>query len=361
MPALFEALEDPDEAVRHAAARALSEQKLSPDDIGSLERALGSADTYVRGVRGVAPGQLRRGAAPAVPALAAVLEEPDTHVVVSAALARIGPGPAEAVPALLAELASPDAGRRWRAAKALGRIGPAAAPAVAALAEGPVGSQREGAPSRGAGAGPDRPGGAGGGAELQRATGDRGSRGPARGPQGPRPAAAVTTGGRLESGGGDQTMNDGPCVQERYAPENHCFGCGPANPKGLRIRSFEDGEVLRAEWTPEPHHEAFDGMLNGGIIGTLLDCHSNWAAALHLMKAKGLEIAAVHGDRGVPRQAEAGHARPTGRCASPRGWWSRRATGRRWRRSSRPAGRSTATCRGVFVAVREGHPAYHRW
>ena len=24
-------------------------------------------------------------------------------------------------------------------------------------------------------------------------------------------------------------------------------------------------------------------------------------------------------------------------------------------------GRVTATCRGVFVAVEEGHPAYHRW
>ena len=24
-------------------------------------------------------------------------------------------------------------------------------------------------------------------------------------------------------------------------------------------------------------------------------------------------------------------------------------------------GKITATCRGTFVAVREGHPAYHRW
>jgi acyl-coenzyme A thioesterase PaaI-like protein len=24
-------------------------------------------------------------------------------------------------------------------------------------------------------------------------------------------------------------------------------------------------------------------------------------------------------------------------------------------------GKVTATCRGVFVAVKEGHPAYHRW
>ena len=41
-------------------------------------------------------------------------------------------------------------------------------------------------------------------------------------------------------------MSDARSVQERYAPENRCFGCGPANPKGLRIRSFEDREGLSA-------------------------------------------------------------------------------------------------------------------
>jgi len=25
------------------------------------------------------------------------------------------------------------------------------------------------------------------------------------------------------------------------------------------------------------------------------------------------------------------------------------------------AGKVCATCRGIFVAVKEGHPAYHRW
>src|SRR4030066_71777 len=82
-------------------------------------------------------------------------------------------------------------------------------------------------------------------------------------------------------------MSDSRSVQERYAPENRCFGCGPANPKGLRIRSFEDREGLSAEWTPETHHQAWEGAVNGGILGALLDCHSNWAAALHLMREAG--------------------------------------------------------------------------
>src|SRR5690242_16131549 len=73
-------------------------------------------------------------------------------------------------------------------------------------------------------------------------------------------------------------------LQEQYAPANSCFGCGPANPEGLHIRSFpKNGEVI-AEWSAQPKYEAFPGVLNGGIIGALLDCHCNWTAAYHLMK-----------------------------------------------------------------------------
>src|SRR5206468_6708796 len=78
-------------------------------------------------------------------------------------------------------------------------------------------------------------------------------------------------------------------LQETYAPNNVCFGCGPANEKGLRIRSFVRGDEVVAEWQPETHHEAFAGVLNGGIIGALLDCHSNWAATWRLMKQAGTD------------------------------------------------------------------------
>src|SRR2546427_6134944 len=82
---------------------------------------------------------------------------------------------------------------------------------------------------------------------------------------------------------------DNDSLQARYAPATRCFGCGPANEKGLRIKSrVVDGELV-AQWTPEPHHEAYAGMLNGGIIGTLLDCHGNWAAAYYLMTRDRLD------------------------------------------------------------------------
>ena len=61
-------------------------------------------------------------------------------------------------------------------------------------------------------------------------------------------------------------------IQETYAPNLACFGCGPANPKGLHVRSFAEGDEVVAEWQPSKEYEAFEGMLSGGIIGTLLDC-----------------------------------------------------------------------------------------
>ena len=78
-------------------------------------------------------------------------------------------------------------------------------------------------------------------------------------------------------------------LQERYAPKNSCWGCGPANADGLRIRSFAKNGEFVAEWKPQPKYEAFPGVLNGGIIGTLLDCHCNWTAAYHLMKNAGAD------------------------------------------------------------------------
>ena len=149
-------------------------------------------------------------------------------------------------------------------------------------------------------------------------------------------------------------------VQERYAPENICFGCGPANPKGLRIRSFEEGDTLIADWMPESHHQAFPGALNGGIVGALLDCHSNWCAALHLKTRRGSSElpSTVTAEYSVKMMA------PTPSTTSLR------LRARVIESSDRKAvieasleseGRVTATCRGVFVAVEPGHPAYHRW
>src|ERR1700756_2158639 len=78
-------------------------------------------------------------------------------------------------------------------------------------------------------------------------------------------------------------------LQEKFAPANSCWGCGPANAEGLRIRSVPRNGEVGAEWQPQKKYEAFPGVWNGGVIGTLLDCHCNWTAAYHLMKRAGAD------------------------------------------------------------------------
>jgi acyl-coenzyme A thioesterase PaaI-like protein len=73
------------------------------------------------------------------------------------------------------------------------------------------------------------------------------------------------------------TNIEGQSIQERLYPSLTCFGCGHANPRGLRLRSFLDDGVVTARFTPWPEHDNGMGYLNGGIISTVLDCHGGAA------------------------------------------------------------------------------------
>jgi len=159
-------------------------------------------------------------------------------------------------------------------------------------------------------------------------------------------------------------MPDEPCVQERYAPASVCFGCGPANSEGLHVRSFPDpGREggLVATWTPEAHHHAFGDVLQGGIVGTIMDCHANWAAALAIMRARGDERppATVTADYEVRLLAPTPMDRPLTLRSWPVEAAGRRATSEAHIETA--DGTVTALFRGHFVAVREEHPAHERW
>jgi acyl-coenzyme A thioesterase PaaI-like protein len=152
-------------------------------------------------------------------------------------------------------------------------------------------------------------------------------------------------------------------LQERYGAHTICFGCGPANPEGLHIRSFpaaDGSEEVVADWTPGPNHEAFPGVLNGGIIGTLMDCHSNWTAAYAVMRRRGADK--------PPTTVTAEYAikllrpTPTDGPVHLRARVVEIADDRAIVVATMEAGGGvTATCRGTFVAVRPGHPAYEHW
>ena len=144
-------------------------------------------------------------------------------------------------------------------------------------------------------------------------------------------------------------MVDERSLQDIHWPEGMCFGCGPRNEKGLRIKSFVQGDELEAEWRPESYHQAFPGILNGGIIGTLLDCHSNMTAWVALTDGGRIPGTTVTAEFAVKL------ARPTP-IDAPLKLFARAVeiSGRKARVEARieANGEVTATCEGTFVKLR---------
>ncbi len=59
---------------------------------------------------------------------------------------------------------------------------------------------------------------------------------------------------------------------------HRCWGCGTRNEQGLQIKSHWSGQEGReaiCTWQPAAHYMAGPKqVLNGGIIATVIDCHS---------------------------------------------------------------------------------------
>ena len=75
-------------------------------------------------------------------------------------------------------------------------------------------------------------------------------------------------------------------IQDRLYPDLPCFGCGPSNPRGLQLKSHAADGFVVARFTPWPEHDNGLGYLNGGIISTILDCHSG-ATVIHEAEQRG--------------------------------------------------------------------------
>lgn len=79
-------------------------------------------------------------------------------------------------------------------------------------------------------------------------------------------------------------------IQAHYDPNAAiCYGCGYNNPHGLHIQTYWDGEVGTCTFTPKPEHTAFPGYVYGGLLASLIDCHSIGTAIAAMYDAEGRE------------------------------------------------------------------------
>ncbi|HDR9024181.1 TPA: PaaI family thioesterase [Burkholderia vietnamiensis] len=78
-------------------------------------------------------------------------------------------------------------------------------------------------------------------------------------------------------------------IQDNYhAKFAHCYGCGPANPHGHKLKSYLVGDEVVARFTPAAMYSGgYPGNVYGGMIASLLDCHGTASAAAFAYRSLG--------------------------------------------------------------------------
>jgi acyl-coenzyme A thioesterase PaaI-like protein len=98
-----------------------------------------------------------------------------------------------------------------------------------------------------------------------------------------------------------------------YYPDDlsHCYGCGRLNEHGHQIKSYWDGEETVCTFHPQPYHTAIPGFVYGGLIASLIDCHSTGTAAAATYREEGRAMDTEPPVRFVTASLRVDYLRPT--------------------------------------------------
>jgi acyl-coenzyme A thioesterase PaaI-like protein len=112
--------------------------------------------------------------------------------------------------------------------------------------------------------------------------------------------------------GTDEDAALGPAIQDFYPDElAECYGCGRRNEHGLHIRSRWDGDETVAVYTPREYHTAIPGIVYGGLVASVIDCHGTGSAALAGYRAAQREPGSEPPLRYVTASLHVDFVRPT--------------------------------------------------
>ena len=107
-------------------------------------------------------------------------------------------------------------------------------------------------------------------------------------------------------------MRDGTAFQDHYAETYaQCYGCGRLNAHGLHIRSRWEGDETVCTFVPRPEHTAIPGYVYGGLIASLIDCHSTGTAAAAIYRAEKREMGTEPPVRFVTGSLQVDYLAPT--------------------------------------------------
>ena len=141
--------------------------------------------------------------------------------------------------------------------------------------------------------------------------------------------------------------------QDHY-PENisHCYGCGSQNPHGHQIKTEWEGDETVTRFRPEPFHTSVPGFAYGGLIASLIDCHSTASAAAAMYRQEGRSMDSLPAFRFVTGSLHVDFLKPTPIDAELviRGQ-VKEIKGRKVVIESQVWARTVMTAKGVVVAV----------
>ena len=101
-------------------------------------------------------------------------------------------------------------------------------------------------------------------------------------------------------------------VQHRYSEDlSHCYGCGRNNALGLHVETSWDGRQGLGRFTPRPEHVALPGFVYGGLLASLIDCHSTGTAAVAMYRAENRAMDSEPAFRFVTGSLHVDYLKPT--------------------------------------------------
>ena len=107
-------------------------------------------------------------------------------------------------------------------------------------------------------------------------------------------------------------MTDSTAIQDTYPQDaSHCYGCGRLNDDGIQVKTRLDGDSTLTVFDPWPTHTAFEGTVYGGLIASVIDCHSTGSAAIFAMVEDGVEVGSEPSPRFVTAHLEVDFLAPT--------------------------------------------------
>ena len=101
-------------------------------------------------------------------------------------------------------------------------------------------------------------------------------------------------------------------IQDIYPEEAAiCYGCGRNNQHGHHVRTYWDGTTGTATFTPEAYHTAFPGVVYGGLLASLIDCHCMGTAIAAAYDREGITPSQVHEITHVTANLNINYLKPT--------------------------------------------------